>query len=197
MTRILMASLAILVAHGAAASAPLTPQATQASAAKAATRPNEVALARLRPGKDTITAADRIYDPAMRNSLPGSTGQPEWYDACTGYFLRVETDDSGVVESVTISAIGPRRTDCAANTPDFLNRKYWKTGKGLALGDTRKRVLALYGRPDSSGPSTQQGRELQLMFYSYEELGTDVPQVMEITLEKDRVVQITLAFPGL
>jgi hypothetical protein len=35
------------------------------------------------------------------------------------------------------------------------------------------------------------------MFYSYEELGTGVPQVMEITLEGDRVVQITLAFPGL
>lgn len=96
-----------------------------------------------------------------------------------------------------MSALGPRRTDCGATSPDFLHRNYWKTGKGLALGDTRKRVLALYGRPDSSGPSTQQGRELELMFYSYEELGTEVPQVMEITLERNRVVQITLAFPGL
>jgi len=160
-------------------------------------RANEVSLARLRPGKDTISAANRLYDPALRNSLPGSSGQPEWYDACTGHFLRVETDEKGTIESVTASALGPRRSDCAANTPDFLHRRLWKTGQGLALGDSRKRVLALYGPPDSFGPSTQQGHELQLMFYSYEELGTDVPQVMEITLERDRVVQITLAFPGL
>jgi hypothetical protein len=160
-------------------------------------RPNEVSLARLRPGKDTISAANRLYDPAMRHSLPGSSGQPEWYDACSGYFLRVETNEKGTIESVTVSALGPRRTDCAAKAPDFLHRRLWKTGKGLALGDPRKRVLALYGQPDSYGPSTQQGRELQLLFYSYEELGIDVPQVMEITLERDRVVQITLAFPGL
>jgi len=182
---------------GLVTTAPALTQTQAASPAKATARPHELTLARLRPGKDTIAVADRIYNPTMRNSLPGSTGQPEWYDACTGHFLRVEIDENGAIESVTISAIGPRRTDCAANTPDFLNRKYWKTGKGLGLGDTSKRVLALYGQPDSSGPSTQQGRELQLMFYSYEELGTDVPQVMEITLEKDRVVQITLAFPGL
>lgn len=165
--------------------------------AKTRSRPNEVSLARLRPGKDTISAANRLYDPALRNSLPGSSGQPEWYDACTGHFLRVETDEKGTIESVTVSALGPRRSDCAANAPDFLHRRLWKTGKGLALGDARKRALALYGPPDSSGPSTQQGRELQLMFYSYEELGIGVPQVMEITLERERVVQITLAFPGL
>jgi len=192
---ILFTALALSVPH--AAPVPEVAQSRAAPAATGTVRPNELTLARLRPGKDSITAADRIYNPTMRNSLPGSTGQPEWYDACTGHFLRVETDENGAIESVTVSAIGPRRTDCAANTPDFLNRKYWKTGKGLGLGDTNKRVLALYGQPDSSGPSTQQGRELQLMFYSYEELGTDVPQVMEITLEKDRVVQITLAFPGL
>lgn len=167
------------------------------AAAGAASRPHEVSLARLRPGKDYIAEADRIYSREMRAPLPGSSGQPEWYDACTGYFLRVEVDDQGVIQSVTISALGPRRDDCAANSPDFLNRRYWKTGRGLALGDTRKRALALYGPPDSSGPSTQQGRELQLLFYSYEELGAGVPQIMEITLEKDRVVQVTLAFPGL
>lgn len=151
------------------------------------TRPHELTLARLRPGKDRISAADRIYDAALRHSLPGSSGQPEWYNACTGHFLRVETTDEGVIESVTVSALGPRRTDCGATSPDFLHRNYWKTGKSLALGDTRKRVLALYGPPDSSGPSTQQGRELELMFYSYEELGTEVPQVMEITLERNQI----------
>ncbi len=166
-------------------------------AASTAARPYETTLARLRPGKDHIAEADRIYSREMRAPLPGSSGQPEWYDACTGHFLRVEVDDQGQIESVTISALGPRRDDCAANSPDFLNRRYWKTGRGLALGDTRKRALQLYGPPDSSGPSTQQGRELQLLFYSYEELGTSVPQVMEITLEEDRVVQVTLAFPGL
>lgn len=172
-------------------------QSPAAPAAKEKVRPNETSLARLRPGKDTISAANRLYDPALRNSLPGRSGQPEWYDACTGHFLRVEIDDKGAIESVTISALGPRRDDCPANAPDFLHRRLWKTGRGLALGDSRKRVLQLYGPPDSSGPSTQQGRELQLLFYSYEELGTDVPQVMEITLERDRVVQVTLAFPGL
>jgi hypothetical protein len=188
-------TLLILLFALAVSSASPAPQ----SPAKAddKTRPHEVSLARLRPGKDTISAANRLYDPALRHSLPGSSGQPEWYDACTGHFLRVEITEKGAIESVTVSALGPRRDDCPANAPDFLHRRLWKSGRGLALGDPRKRVLQLYGQPDSSGPSTQHGRELQLLFYSYEELGTHVPQVMEITLERDRVVQITLAFPGL
>ncbi len=188
MIRLVSALCATLISLAAFPLAPVT---------DASTRPHELSLARLRPGKDRISAADRIYDAALRQPLPGSSGQPEWYNACTGHFLRVETTDEGVIESVTVSALGSRRTDCGATSPDFLHRNYWKTGKGLALGDTRKRVLALYGRPDSTGPSTQQGRELELMFYSYEELGTEVPQVMEVTLERNRVVQITLAFPGL
>lgn len=167
------------------------------SPAKASARPHELTLARLRPGKDSIATADRIYGRELRFSLPDASGQPEWYDACTGHFLRVEVDENGAIESVTVSSLGPRRHDCSANPPDLLNRKYWKTGRGLALNDPHKRVLALYGEPDSSGPSTQQGRELELLFYSYEELGTEVPQILEITLERGRVVQITLAFPGL
>ena len=79
----------------------------------------------------------------------------------------------------------------------MANAAHWKTSRGIGLGSTKGNVLAAYGPPQSSGPSTQSGRELELLFYAFDWAGPDVPQVMEITLERGRVVQITLASPSL
>lgn len=173
------------------------PAQTAASAAKVAPpRAHEVELARLRPGKDTLAAAEKLYKREHR-SQDSREDAPEWVDGCRRRFLRVELSSQGVIESVTVSALGPGWPDCRENPPDWLRTQQWRTGRGLALGSTRQRVLALYGAPQSRGPSTQQGRELELLFYAFDWAGSDVPQVMEVTLEKGRVVQVTLAFPGL
>ena len=163
-------------------------------------RTNEVTLAGLRPGKDTLTAGERRYKPKFRETTPGRGGGniAEWRDRCNGKSLRLELDEKGVIQSVTISALAPRQ-DCMGRPDDFLNQKYWTTGRGLKLRDPRDLVVELYGEPNSSGPSVKGNQELELWFYTFDWAGSDVPQVMEVSCERatGRVVEITLAFPSL
>ena len=72
-------------------------------------------------------------------------------------------------------------------------------GKGLRIGDSKPRAVAIYGEPGSVSPSTKNGQPLELLYYAFDWAGHDVPQVMEVvcTAPKDgstgRVVEITLA----
>lgn len=190
----------VCVALLGAAPAPAQDGAAARSKARPAPRAHELTLAKLRPGVNTRADAERLYRrpraPAP-SAAQHSDDQSEWLDGCTGRFLRLELQDDGKVRSVTVSAFGARWPDCPAHPPDWLQTRQWRTGRGLALGDGRARVEGLYGPPQSSGPSTQQGRTLELMFYAFDWAGDDVPQVMEITLERGRVVQITLAASSL
>ncbi len=63
--------------------------------------------------------------------------------------------------------------------------RYWVTGLGLRMGDSQDRVVALYGEPNSSGPASKNGQELDLMYYQFDWAGSDVPQVMEILCARD------------
>jgi cellulose biosynthesis protein BcsQ len=83
--------------------------------------------------------------------------------------------------------------------PDFLDPKNWLTGLGLRMGDSQDRVTGLYGEPNSSGPASKHGQDLELLYYQFDWAGSDVPQVMEVLCARDtgRVVEITLAFPSL
>jgi hypothetical protein len=188
---------------------------------------NEVALAGLRPGKDTLAAAEKRYktkylrsktkaaedkdksDEAKEKNQDGKDKSPnakdktddtrEWLDDCRGRSLRLELDAKGIIQSVTISAMAPRDGDCKDKPGDYLNAGSWMTGRGLRLGDPRDRIIEIYGEPDSSGPSVKGARELELLFYAFDWAGSDVPQVLEVSCERStgRVLEITLAFPSL
>jgi hypothetical protein len=163
-------------------------------------RVNELTLAGLRPGRDTVAAAERRYKSKYREAKSGKDGgsTAEWWDRCNGKLLRLELDDKGVIQSVTISALAPRQ-DCMGRPDDYLNQKLWTTGRGLKLRDPHDLVIDVYGEPNSGGPSVKGNQELELLFYSFDWAGSDVPQVMEISCDRatGRVVEITLAFPGL
>jgi len=79
----------------------------------------------------------------------------------------------------------------------------WRTGHGLALTEMRERVIALYGQPDSRGPSTRQDEESEFLYYAFDWAGPDVPQGMTVMCilgkngEAGRVVEITLAASSL
>ena len=47
----------------------------------------------------------------------------------------------------------------------------WSTGMGLRLGSSTRRVLQLYGEPDSRSPSTKAGQRLELLCYAFEWAG--------------------------
>ena len=165
--------------------------------------PNELTLAGLRPGKDTLATAEARYKTKHRRIVPGANDILEWADECTGRALLIELGEKNVIQSITITAMGRISTEetvnCNDSVRDVLHTKLWKTGRGLKLGDPRNRVVELYGEPTSSGPSAKGNRELELLFYSFDGAGPDGPQVMEVSCERStgRVREITLAFPSL
>ncbi len=165
-------------------------------------RANELALARLRPGKDTLATAKKVYGDERRAAQPDDENARTWKDTCK-HTLRVEADEHGVIQFITVSeeerpSEKPHK-DCVDKSNARPRSALWRTGKGLRLGDKCVRVVALYGAPNSGGPSTGGNRELELLFYGFDWAGSDVPQVMEVYCDRAtaRVVQITLAFPSL
>jgi hypothetical protein len=162
-------------------------------------RANELTLAGLRPGTDKLAPPAKLY-----RGLPlasQSDGVFLWGDKCTHWELRVEVDEAGVVQVVTVdSSYAPdSKPECPAPASAATRSKLLQTGHGLSPGDTRERVVELYGKPNSSGPSMRGSRELDLLYYAFDWAGTHVPQVMEVYCDHatGRVVEITLAFPSL
>ncbi len=166
-------------------------------------RSNELTLAGLRPGRDTLASAEARYKAKYRKGKPATGEIAEWADECAGRVLALELGGKNVIQSVMISTLGrllpPGNANCREAVRDMLQTKLWKTGRGLKLGDPRDHVLELYGEPNSSGPSAKGSHELELLFYAFDWAGSDVPQVMEVSCDRatGRVVEITLAFPSL
>ena len=188
-------SLALPAAGISATRAPMALQ----SAAKAVEHSgNETLLAGLRPGRDTFAVAEKRFK-AKNLSEDKDSGVKEWRDDCSGRAIRLELDNKSVIQSVTITTLEPQEGKCGDKRVDFLDPKNWVTGLGLRIGDSQDQILALYGEPNSSGPATKNGQELDLMYYQFDWAGSDVPQVMEILCARDsgRVVEITLAYPSL
>ena len=162
---------------------------------------NELTLAGLRPGVSTLADAERRFGTRNPDTQAVTDDIKQWGESCTGRSLRLEVDENGVIQIATVSSLGPRAADCAqkptSNGP--LTIEKLKSGQGLALGQMKQRVIALYGEPDSAVPTTYEGREFELLYYAFDWAGSDVPQVMEVTCERGtgRVRKITLAFPSL
>ena len=183
-------SLAALGFAGVTAGAP-SPRADQNSLKR-----NELRLAALRPGRDTIARARSLYG----NPKSGAKGDTtfSWTTDLRSERLTVTTDSQGLIQEIRAE----RRDDVVIMDGHPLGSP-WRTGKNLAIGDPAGRVEKLYGKPDSRSPSTKGGQRLELLYYAFDWAGPDVPQVMEVvcTVGKDgepgRVVEITLAASSL
>ena len=173
------------------------PQGVHQQPAKNATthRANELTLAGLRPGRDTLSRAMQLYhtvDPKSSND-----SQTVWLDACARHLLTVDFDDDKKIQVIR-TGLNPTPAKCRAVSLDV-----WKTGHGLGVGDATARLSQLYGEPDSKSPSTRDGQPLELWYYAFDWAGPDVPQVMEVLCTREeegqpgRVVEITLAAPSL
>jgi hypothetical protein len=162
-----------------------------------ATRANELTLAGLRPGRDTLARAAQVNKRfGNGKELPGE--QTAWYDVCRDLSLTIDSDKARKIEVMRVAAWGGSTADCAGVPPGP-----WKTGLGLRVGDPSARALLTYGEPDSRSPSTKGGQPLELWYYAFDWAGADVPQVMEVWCTREaygkagRVVEITLAAPSL
>jgi hypothetical protein len=171
---------------------------SQASAPRTdQTRNNELTLAGLHPGRDSLTKALHHFSkgPAIGDGGASRT----WRDDCRHETLSIIANDRESILEVRVSeAVAESKYECGKPSSER-----WVTGHGLAIGDSCSRVLTLYGQPGSRGPSTKGGQQLELLYYAFDWAGPDVPQVMTVlcNAEKDdkpgRVVEITLAAPSL
>jgi len=155
-------------------------------------RSNELTLAGIRPGSTTLDRAWKLYPVA---SVVGPIGTFRLMDPCTRMVLYLENG----FKSKVINTVRLELNESMTGKCETSRATRWLAGQGLKIGDTSRRVVALYGEPDSRSPSTKNGQPLELLHYDFGWAGPDVPQVMEVvcTAPKDgtpgRVVEITLA----
>jgi hypothetical protein len=185
-----------------------SPRKTETNMDTAATqsRNDELTLAGLRPGRDDLAKAERLFSKPSSTEYGGTSRI--WEDLCHHQLLAIIPDAGGLIQQVRVARADPAaRQKCSSSSAESRSR--WITGHGLVIGDSCSRVLALYGQPGSRGPSTKDGQQLELLYYAFDWAGPDVPQVMAVlcTPEKDgapamnlkpgRVVEITLMAPSL
>lgn len=160
---------------------------------------NELFLARLQPGKDTLPAAAKLFGGQLQKTE--STAQNEkWTDPCTGRTVTLEANAQGVIQEITMDYESKLRPACTPEMYAASERElFWQTGHGVKLGDSRQHLIEMYGKPGSTSPSAKNGRELELLYYAFDWAGSNVPQVMEVSCERatGRVVEILLAYPSL
>jgi hypothetical protein len=185
-----------------------SPRKTETNVSTAATQRNdELTLAGLRPGRDDMTKAERLFRKPSATKYDGTN--KIWQDSCRHQLLSIIPDPDGTILEVRVAQANPSTNSnvgsasAAGCTSTGESHSRWITGHGLVIGDACSRVIALYGQPGSRGPSTKDGQQLELLYYAFDWAGPDVPQVMAVlcTPEKDakpgRVVEITLAAPSL
>jgi hypothetical protein len=159
---------------------------------------NELMLAGLRPGRDTLETAKRMYGGEFRIMDSDDAHAWAWIDTCRHRTLRVEGDNKGVIQVLGLEE-SQMMAPCRPGMTQSLHSDTWKTGRGLSIGDLRSKVIGLYGEPGSSGPSTGEGRDLEMLYYAFDWAGSDVPQVMEVYCDRatGRVAHLTLSYPSL
>lgn len=155
---------------------------------------NELTLAGLRPGRDSVANAFKRYKQKYLVSKTDADTK-EWRDTCTGHSLALAVDSRSVIQEVTVSVLVPRDGNCDNRRFEFLNLDDWVTGKGLRLGDSRNHVVELYGEPNSSEPVVRDDADFELLRFDFAAAGPDVPQAMQVYCQRDsgRVVEITLS----
>ena len=101
---------------------------------------NELTLAGLRPGRDTIGAARDKFGKKIPVTETIADRNVEWHDFCGGQSLKVEADKSGVIQTMDLHAITPVRR-CSPEALDASKQAgLWKTGRGLRLGDNLEKL---------------------------------------------------------
>jgi len=162
----------------------------------------ELTLAGLRPGRDAVSKAIRLFGKPDTSSADKQTLGWSFEGGDGAFYLSLDVDKAEVVQFIRVSSDdGPG----GVNLPKHhtFTKHTWVSGRGLYAGAGCRRVVQLYGEPDSRSPSTKGGRQLELLYYAFDWAGSDVPQVMEVACtvkegqEPGRVVEITLAAPSL
>jgi hypothetical protein len=180
---------------------------TESNVKSVSTQPrnDELTLASLRPGRDDIAKAERLFREPTTTKFDGTN--KIWQDPCHHQLLSIIPDPAGSIMEIRVAELNTTassRLAAAKGCDSAQNPHYqWITGHGLRVGSSCSRAIAIYGQPGSRGPSTKDGQQLELLYYAFDWAGPDVPQVMAVlctpqrNAKPGRVVEITLAAPSL
>jgi len=151
----------------------------------------ELTLAGLRPGRDKLARAIKLYGKRYTQTYQDAPDQLLWADARRKLFLRLELANDQTITSVIASSFGPERAPFASLPPAAQ-----ASGRGLRLGERLEKALRIYGQPYFRGPSTEGGRDLILVVYKFS-AEEDQPQVLELSFDPktERLVKMALSFP--
>ena len=167
--------------------------------ARASKRANELSLAGLRPGHDRFASPQKNFRELDRDE--SVTDALLWGDICTHRELRVEVDANKIVQTITVdNNYKPEiMAKCLAIVMAPGRLKLLASGQGLQLGDPCSRIADLYGKPESQSPSVRGSEQLELWLYSFDWVGSEVPQVMEVSCSASskQILAITLAAASL
>jgi hypothetical protein len=155
-------------------------------------RQNETSLAGLRPGRDRLRSATNIHGPYFLKPTPGSEREVAWVDTMKRRVLRIELDEKGMIQSVTVSTLDPLLDSPEKKADAPLPSIKLATGRGLRVvhegyGD----VKDTYGEPDDAFEGKRHGISVDVLSYSFDK----APRFLEVSCERGggRIVQIKLA----
>jgi hypothetical protein len=162
-------------------------------------RVDELTLAGLRPGKDSMEKASKKFGKEPNFRAPDAPNVHSWPINCFVDKLEVEADPNGIIRSVTVSfssnLAGGIVVDCADRAASRKFRSQFGSGRNLLLHDRCGRIEEIYAKAESRSPSVKGSDKLELYLYKFDWAGTDVPQVMEVSCDasSQTVVELTLA----
>ena len=131
------------LAFAATASSSAAPGQRQTSTRGGVHGANELLLAGLRPGRDTLAIAQKRFK-SKKLAESEEFGFKEWRDACSGRAIRVELDPKSIIQIITVTTLGLKEGACGARPGDFLDPKNWATGQGLRVGDSQEASRAAH-----------------------------------------------------
>jgi hypothetical protein len=159
-------------------------------------RVNELTLAGLRPGRDTIEKPQHQYKESLRRGVLGDPNLFQVEDYCNRKMLAINEGASGTIDSIVVGpTIGAVNADCSPGSYFPRAKNHWRTGHNLGVGSSCDSIEQIYGKAESRSPSVAGGDKLELYLYKFDWAGTDVPQVMEVScdISSQTVAEITLA----
>jgi hypothetical protein len=147
-------------------------------------RVNELTLAGLRPGGDTIAKAQRQYEQPLRREALGDPNLFPVDDDCNNRMLAVNEAASGTVDSIAVGpTIGALVIECRPEAYFPRAKDRWRTRYGWGVGSSCDSIEQMYGKAESRSSSVQGSDKLELHLYKFDWAGTDVPQVMEVSCD--------------
>lgn len=158
---------------------------------------NELTLAGLRPGRSTIAQAEALWGRQWHHPARDEDDVYVWCDASSHIELSLEATVAqpprrgGEIRVVTVSRMPPALPVGACSA--VLGKGAASTGRGVRLGDSPQRLKQVYGKPFFTGPSTWNGRDVNMIVFNFSWAGTSKPQILESSFAGGKLVKMTLS----